>query len=124
MAKVLQRPIHVEDKLQTSIMRVPVGPSPQGQNELSFVESGAPYDYLYICTGILGFDFRPNNGWIYGTLTEHGDQEPRSVPIYYSDGVTRLSIISPTTRRPYKIISQSVTASVAGFNNLVLQQEI
>lgn len=116
MTNVLEPYVRITGVSSAAVMRVPVGPAPPLGEQLAYVVVNEPYNYLYICTGILEFDWSPNNGWTTATLTAYGDQDPRRVPFYDASGDV-LSLRSPRTGQPYAIVSRALTVGLAAIGN-------
>jgi hypothetical protein len=107
--------VDVEGVSSTQVMKVPVGPFPDGGAPR--VTANEPYDFLYICSGVLAFAFNSDNGEKIGQLTTHGPDEQAGVPIFLSDGTTPLSIISPITHELMTIRAKAITVSLAAIDN-------
>ena len=101
--------------ISTSVMAVPVGPAPNGGSP--DVIPNIPYDFLYICTGLLAFEFHSNNGPQEGVLTFHGPNDIPGVPIMKANGIDPLILSSPRTRQPMTISASAITVSLAAIDN-------
>jgi hypothetical protein len=107
--------VTVDGVSSTQVMKVPVGPFPDGGAPRVITDE--PYDFLYICSGLLAFAFNSDNGEKIGQLTTHGPNERAGVPIFLSDGTTPLSIVSPITHQLMTIRAKAITISLAAIDN-------